>query len=89
MNTPGRRRAGGARERRVERIIALAVAGLLAFNYPLLSLFNGPGEWFGIPLLYLYLFLVWGVFIALVGRALESRAGGRARSGSGAGDPGP
>ena len=49
-----------------QRLIALFVFGWLAFNYPLLSLFNGSGTWFGIPRLYAYLFLAWIVFICLL-----------------------
>ena len=62
-------------EGRLERVIVLAVAGLLAFNYPLLSLFSVPVRWLGIPLLYLYLFTVWCVFIGLVAWFLERRGG--------------
>jgi len=67
----------GRPDRRAERLLGLAIAGLLAFNYPLLSLFSGPVRWLGIPLLYLYLFVVWGVFIGLVGWALERGSGSR------------
>lgn len=49
-----------------QRLIALFIVGWLAFNYPLLSLFNGAGTWFGIPRLYAYLFIVWLAFIALL-----------------------
>ena len=52
--------------RRNERITLLAVSGTLALNYPWLSLFSTEGSLFGIPSLYLYLFVVWSVFIALV-----------------------
>ncbi len=49
-----------------QRLIALFILGWLAFNYPLLSLFNSAGTWFGIPRLYAYLFVVWMVFICLL-----------------------
>ena len=49
-----------------QRLIALFLLGWLAFNYPLLSLFNGTSTWFGIPRLYAYLFVTWLVFIGLM-----------------------
>ena len=79
---PDSRRIGPrGREKRVARIIALALAGLLAFNYPLLSLFDAPSQWLGIPTLYLYLFVVWGLFIGLVARVLK-KSGDRSERGS-------
>lgn len=59
---------------RRERLIALTIVSVLAFNYPLLSLFNYPILVLGIPLLYLYLFCVWAIFIALVAWILESQS---------------
>lgn len=56
-----------------QRLIALFLLGCLAFNYPLLSLFNGAGTWFGIPRLYAYLFLVWILFIGLLAFIAEKR----------------
>lgn len=49
-----------------QRLTALFILGWLIFNYPLLSLFNGAGTWFGIPRLYVYLFVAWLVFIGLL-----------------------
>jgi hypothetical protein len=49
-----------------ERLIAWVLLGILALNYPLLSLFSKPVLWFGIPALYLYLFVFWVLFIAVV-----------------------
>lgn len=54
-----------------QRLIALFILGWLAFNYPLLSLFNGTGTWFGIPCLYAYLFVAWTVFIGLLALIAE------------------
>jgi hypothetical protein len=45
------------------RLIALLIVGLLALNYPLLSLFSRVKLVLGVPLLYLYLFAVWYIFI--------------------------
>lgn len=45
------------------RLISLFLLGLILFNYPILAIFNRPALFFGIPLLYLYLFVVWFGFI--------------------------
>jgi hypothetical protein len=47
-----------------QKFIALCILGMLLFNYPLLSLFNVPGEVLGIPVLYAYIFVVWAAMIA-------------------------
>jgi hypothetical protein len=52
--------------RKGERLVALALLGFLLFNYPLLSLFSTEGTVLGIPVLYAYLFVSWGVLIALM-----------------------
>ncbi len=65
----GTERAG----RRGERLVVLALVGVLTLNYPLLALFNDARLVFGIPMLYLYLFLVWGVLIGLGAWVLEAR----------------
>jgi hypothetical protein len=54
-----------------QRLVALFLLGLLIFNYPLLSLFNDAGTWFGVPRLYAYLFLAWAVFIGLLALIAE------------------
>ena len=56
------------------RLVALFLLGLLLLNYPLLHLFERSGEVLGIPLLYAYVFAVWGLLIALMALVLEKRA---------------
>jgi hypothetical protein len=58
-------------KRRNERLIALFFVGLLALNFPLLSLFSKVALWMGIPVLYLYLFLFWLLLIGLVAAVME------------------
>ncbi len=48
------------------RLGSLFLLGMVLFNYPILSLFNRSVLVFGIPLLYLFLFLLWLGFIALI-----------------------
>jgi hypothetical protein len=57
-----------------QRLVALFLLGWLLFNYPVLSLFAGPAAIAGIPLLYLYLFLVWALLIALMALVVERRS---------------
>lgn len=56
-----------------ERFVVLVLIGALALNYPLLSIFAEGGLVFGIPILYLYLFVFWAGFIALVALIIEAR----------------
>ena len=58
---------------RTERLVVLAVIGVLALNYPALSLFAHGGLLFGVPVLYLYLFLVWAGLIALGAVIIERK----------------
>lgn len=58
-----------------QRLVAVFAAGLLLFNFPLLSLFDRPAPIFGVPLLHLWLFAAWGGLIALV--AWIAERGGR------------
>lgn len=48
------------------RLAAVGVLGFLLLNYPLLSLVDLPHRVFGIPLLWIYLYLVWGALIAVL-----------------------
>ncbi|MDN3517622.1 hypothetical protein QWY84_08380 [Aquisalimonas lutea] len=58
---------------RAERLVALFAVAFLLLNYPLLSLFAGDALAFGIPVLYLYLFLAWAGVIALTGWIMSRR----------------
>lgn len=49
-----------------EQSLALFLLGLLLFNPPLLWLFSVDGFVFGVPILYVYIFLAWVAFIALM-----------------------
>ena len=53
-----------------DRPIALFLLGTLLLNYPVLPLFNGAGTLFGIPSLYAYIFLAWGLLVALLAVAI-------------------
>ncbi|HEY5308463.1 MAG TPA: hypothetical protein VIK97_08145 [Casimicrobiaceae bacterium] len=53
------------------RLVAVFLLGLLLFNYPLLALFNRPATFFGIPLLYAYIFVAWAVLVGLLALVVE------------------
>ncbi len=56
-----------------DRLIALFLFGVVAFNPPLLRVFGMGDTLFGLPLLYLYALGVWGGVIALFAVLLERR----------------
>ncbi|MGD9952767.1 MAG: hypothetical protein AB7S87_09335 [Burkholderiales bacterium] len=56
---------------RGQRLAALALLGLLLFNFPLLAVFNVPGTLFGVPVLYAYFFLAWAALVALMALVIE------------------
>ena len=49
------------------RLFGLFLLGFILFNYPILSIFNLEIFWFGIPMLYLYMFTAWFLLILLIG----------------------
>ncbi|HEY7675178.1 MAG TPA: hypothetical protein VH867_08160 [Burkholderiales bacterium] len=56
-----------------QRLAALFLLGLLLLNYPLLDLFAGPSQMWGIPALYVYVFAVWTLLIGLMTLVVEKR----------------
>lgn len=55
------------------RLLALFLAGCFVFGYPILELFSKPLTIGGVPLLFLYLFGVWAIFIAAIAWLVEGR----------------
>ena len=60
-------------EQRGQRLAALYLLGCLLFNYPLLQLFARDGAFFGVPLLYCYIFGAWAALIGLMALVVERR----------------
>ena len=54
-----------------KRLVALFLFGFVLLNYPILSLFNINITVFGLPLLYIYTFGVWGLLIFLSALAMS------------------
>ena len=59
-------------ERKGQRFIALCMAGMVLFNFPVLALFNVAGTLFGVPALYAYLFAAWAAMIGAMALLAES-----------------
>jgi hypothetical protein len=53
--------------RKTRRLAGVFLLGWVLLNYPILSIFNLPASWEGIPILFAYVFIVWGLIIALLG----------------------
>ena len=60
-------------KRKIQRLLVLFVFGCLVLNYPLLALFSKASLWYGIPLLYLYLFTFWVLFILFIAIVTERK----------------
>jgi hypothetical protein len=60
-------------EAKGQRLIALFILGCLLFNYPVLSLFNVAAEFFGVPVLYAYIFAAWALLVMLMAYVAETR----------------
>ncbi|MDX9698149.1 MAG: hypothetical protein RBT55_01075 [Rhodocyclaceae bacterium] len=56
-----------------QRLTAVFLFAVLLFNYPLLSLFDRGEFVFGMPVLFLFLFIVWAAVIAAVALIAERR----------------
>lgn len=48
------------KKRHQQKLVILSIALLILFNAPVLLLFNKPNIGIGLPLIYVYLFFVWG-----------------------------
>jgi hypothetical protein len=57
-----------------QRALALFVAALALFNFPLLALWAHPVQVFGLPLFPLALFVLWALVIAVLGWLSERAA---------------
>ena len=60
-------------ERTRARLLALAVAAFALFSYPLLRVVDRAEIVAGVPLVWLYVFGVWGLLIVLVALVTRGR----------------
>ncbi|MEM6497984.1 MAG: hypothetical protein AAF709_14840 [Pseudomonadota bacterium] len=54
-----------------ERLVALFLFSVLLFTPPLILIFDSQSTVLGFPALYLYLFIAWGILIALLALIIE------------------
>ncbi|RZJ72753.1 hypothetical protein [Flavobacterium sp.] len=47
------------KKRHIQKLLLLSLLLLLAFNLPLVLLFNSSGAFFGFPVIYVYFFSIW------------------------------
>jgi predicted permease len=57
-----------------QRLVAVFLTGALLFNYPVLSLVDRPDPWFGLPVLWVFLFATWAALLAVVAWIVERGA---------------
>ena len=56
-----------------QRLAFVFLLGCVLFNYPLLSIFNRSGSFFGLPPLFAWLMGAWLALIALLALVVERR----------------
>ena len=56
---------------KTQRLVALFFAGLVAFNFPLLALWDHDADLFGLPLFPTALFLIWALLIGALACVME------------------
>jgi hypothetical protein len=62
-------------KRKGEKLISLLIVGTLLLNFPLLSVFSNKYLFLGFPILFLYLFITWGLIIGAMAFVLRDRPG--------------
>lgn len=62
-----------AEQRRGQRLLFLMVLFGVLLNFPLLAVFDRNGRVGGVPLLYLYVLLVWVSVVGLTGYLVRKR----------------
>lgn len=58
-----------------QRLVAVFLAAVLLFNYPVLAIFDRAGDVLGIPVLFLFLFAAWALVIAAITWIVERSSG--------------
>jgi hypothetical protein len=57
-----------------QKILGIFILFTMLFNFPFVGLFRKGGLAFGIPMLYLYLFGMWFLFIILIVWTMEKKS---------------
>lgn len=58
-----------------QRLVAVFLAAVFLLNYPVLSLFDRPESFLGLPTLYVFIFAVWVALIAAIAWIVERGIG--------------
>lgn len=53
-------------QKKEQRLLSVSILFGLLFSFPVISIFNTPELLGGIPLLYLYIFVIWAIMIAFL-----------------------
>lgn len=61
-------------KRKGERLISLLIVGIILLNFPLLSVFSNTYLFLGFPVLFLYLFIIWGLIIGVMAIVFHDRS---------------
>ncbi len=62
-----------AEQRRGQRLLFVAVLFGALLSFPLLAVFDRDGRVAGVPVLYLYVLLVWALLVGLTGYLVRRR----------------
>ena len=62
-----------AEQRRGQRLLFVAVLFGVLLNFPLLAVFDRDGRVAGVPVLYLYVLLMWVLVVGLTGYLVRRR----------------
>ena len=54
-----------------QRLVAVFLTAALLFNYPMLSLFDRPEPFFGLPMVWTFLFAIWALLLVVVAWIVE------------------
>ncbi|TPN82456.1 hypothetical protein FHK87_23845 [Aquimarina algicola] len=53
------------KKRHQQKLVVLSIALLFLFNIPLIFMFNHVESFFGFPVLYFFIFLIWAISILI------------------------
>jgi predicted permease len=57
-----------------QKLLIISCLFLVLFTFPVLSIFNSESSIKGIPVLYLYIFIVWILFIIIIFRVIKKES---------------
>jgi 4-hydroxybenzoate polyprenyltransferase len=63
-----------------QKLVVISILFLILFNFPMLSIFNNGDSINGIPTLYMYVFFIWTLFIAIIYNVLRKEGNEKQRN---------